>query len=416
MGARVDRIKSILTRETSGGRFVPEIDGLRFFAVASVFVYHVNGFLLAKSDGRFRPIEASGLPPAQLPEAVAKNPAALELAKDVFSRICAEGYFGVQLFFAISGLILALPFADHFLASSPNVSLKKYFTRRVLRLEPPYIINLLFCAALAIVLWPMPIAELIKHWLASATYTHFLWYGEGSAINSVAWSLEIEVQFYILAPFLAFVFAIPATILRRSVIVGAIGGFAFLQRFFDHGGYQPTIGFTIAHQLHWFLVGFLLADLYVTDWRRNPTKGSLAWDAIAIAAGVAMWWLLAYRIEIHFTLPIAMFLLYAGGFRGRLLPRFLRQPPIYIIGGMCYTIYLYHFVLVTALGRLTMKIAPSGSFAVHLAIQIVLLAIPILIMSAVLFALFEKPFMIRDWPARLRAFVRARLGRRAAST
>ena len=47
-----------------------------------------------------------------------------------------------------------------------------------------------------------------------------------------------------------------------------------------------------------------------------------------------------------------------------------------------------------------MKIAPSGSFAVHLLIQIALLAIPVVVVSAVLFALSGLVAVeaCRAWP------------------
>jgi hypothetical protein len=39
-------LASKLRRVTSSGAFIPEIDGLRFIAAASVLAYHINGELL----------------------------------------------------------------------------------------------------------------------------------------------------------------------------------------------------------------------------------------------------------------------------------------------------------------------------------------------------------------------------------
>ena len=41
-------ILSRLKRVTSSGDFVAEIDGLRFFAIAAVFVFHLNLYLSSK--------------------------------------------------------------------------------------------------------------------------------------------------------------------------------------------------------------------------------------------------------------------------------------------------------------------------------------------------------------------------------
>ena len=35
--------------ETNSGRFIPEMDGLRFVAVAMVVLFHLNGYLMAKN-------------------------------------------------------------------------------------------------------------------------------------------------------------------------------------------------------------------------------------------------------------------------------------------------------------------------------------------------------------------------------
>src|SRR5579864_5332226 len=42
-----DEVLRRLSRETSSGRFIPEMDGLRFIAISMVFLFHLNGYLLA---------------------------------------------------------------------------------------------------------------------------------------------------------------------------------------------------------------------------------------------------------------------------------------------------------------------------------------------------------------------------------
>ena len=39
------RVLRGLSRETSSGRFIPEMDGLRFVAITMVVLYHLNGYL-----------------------------------------------------------------------------------------------------------------------------------------------------------------------------------------------------------------------------------------------------------------------------------------------------------------------------------------------------------------------------------
>src|SRR5690349_11306910 len=105
-----------LTRITSGGKFIPEIDGLRFIAIASVVAFHVYQYLL----------DRAGIAPL-----------------GILGTALHNGQRGVPLFFVISGFILGRPFADHYLSGAPAPKLKEYYLRRLTRLEPPYIAALL---------------------------------------------------------------------------------------------------------------------------------------------------------------------------------------------------------------------------------------------------------------------------------
>ena len=99
-------------RITSSGKFIPEIDGLRFIAITGVVLFHLNYYYTANT---------------------------IQYDRSFFSpvkSILLHGYLCVSLFFVISGFILGMPFARfHILKESP-VDLKKYFFRRLLSLTP----------------------------------------------------------------------------------------------------------------------------------------------------------------------------------------------------------------------------------------------------------------------------------------
>jgi peptidoglycan/LPS O-acetylase OafA/YrhL len=239
-------------------------------------------------------------------------------------------------------------------------------------------------------------------------YCHNAVYHSGSSINSGAWSLEIEVQFYLLAPLLASVFAIHKPLLRRGILVVAAVLFGVRQH-----RWGPVIihsdavhGLTLLDQVHFFLVGFLLADLYLTDWRQ-PSRRATTWDVLASFAWAAIVPALIWDVFADVTVPCLIFVAYVGAFRGRLWRRIVSTRALYVIGGMCYTIYLYHPFLVSAFGRLTIGIRVGHAFWLNDVLQCAAIAIPTVGVSAVLFALLEKPFMRRDWPTR---FARALRG------
>ena len=78
-----------------------------------------------------------------------------------------EGGNGVAIFFMISGFILSLPFATlHFDKTTDKkpLNLKRYYLRRLVRLEPPYLIALIiFFIGNVWVLHKFEFGELLPH-------------------------------------------------------------------------------------------------------------------------------------------------------------------------------------------------------------------------------------------------------------
>lgn len=378
----LDRIRNALHRVTSSGRFIPTVDGLRFVAILAVVMYHLNDYAVAKAI------------PSVAAEAKASQ----------LHRILACGGCGVSLFFVISGFILGCPFAEHYLRGASKPSLSRYYQRRILRIEPPYVINMLVAFVLLIVVLHADAFALIPHLVASLLYMHNFVYREMSAINCVAWSLEVEVQFYVLAPFLATLFAIRGVLARRAVLVGIVLLWAGMKLASGSHRIQP-LGTSILDYLDFFLCGFLLADVYVASWNGKPTL-SIWWDIVGMIGWAAIVAAHFHETALRF-LPLVIFVAYVGAFRGTVLSRFFSLPWIATIGGMCYTIYLYHFFLISAIGRWTINLSTSASYWSHIALQAAIILPSVLAISAVLFLWLEKPFMVRDWPDRCRIALQA---------
>ncbi|MDB5329622.1 MAG: hypothetical protein JWP03_773 [Phycisphaerales bacterium] len=362
-------LRRLLSRETSSGRFVPEIDGLRFFAILLVMLFHVEAFVLVKSAIAFN------APPE----------------RSWGHAVVSQGFIGVRLFFAISGFILAVPFARRYLEAAQPVSLRAYFLRRVTRIEPPYVIATSVSLLNYALIKHIPVRELLPHWTASIFYVHHLIYN-AEPLLGVGWSLEIEVQFYLLAPLLTRVFAIRSRPARLATLAGAAVFFAALPRILPQGTH-----FNILGQLHFFLAGFILADFYIVNGGR-PARRPALWDCAALAAWPAL--LLGAALPerwMHLATTPAILVICLAAFRGKLWRRIVCQRWLVIIGGMCYTIYLYHSYPKSLLGKRTIHLHLTTNFTMNLLFQYALLIPMILLLSAVLFILFEKPFMRRDW-------------------
>ena len=235
--ASVTWLKTRLARDTTSGRFIPEIDGLRFIAIGSVIAYHIADFVRVKSGHAW--------------------------SDSAFSLFLSHGYFGVPLFFVISGFVISLPFVERLDAGKPPPSIKRYFLRRLTRLEPPYLVNLLLLFILLVTVKGMSGEALLPHLLASMTYMHNAIYNEFSSINFLSWSLEVEFQFYALAPLLVMLFRIKPTLLRRSVLLALILGFGLFSDTLGTSGLLPRLA--LLYYIGYFFAGFLLADVYVAD-------------------------------------------------------------------------------------------------------------------------------------------------------
>ncbi len=360
------------SRDTTSGQFIAEIDGLRFVAIFSVILFHLNWFITSKT-GRSE-------------------------GADLLSEFLSNGHIGVQLFFVISGFVIALPFAKGHLLHGRLPHLRQYLFRRLTRLEPPYIVNLLFRVGLLSFATADTFSELLPHLLASMGYLHNIIYGSMSKINFVAWSLEIELQFYLLAPLVTSVFMIRSKVGRRVLLVSLIAIFAIIAHVLS--GF-PRVNLSILSAAHYFLTGFLLVDIYLVEWNQNPAK-SWQWDMVSLLAWSAIV-LLLYQDGGESFIVIPTFFAYVAAFKGVLSNRFFCQPGIYTIGGMCYTLYLYHYSLISAIGRLLIKVGFLNQLPVWLEIILAgLVIVPaVLLFGTIMFILVEKPCMKKDWYIRL---------------
>lgn len=369
-----------LQRVTSSGRFVPAIDGLRFIAIAWVVLFHIRSYVIDR--GGFAP-------------------------NHIVDSAIAHGHNGVQLFFVISGFILGWPIAEHYLQGRPAPNVGRFYLRRLTRLEPPYLIALV---AFYVLLMLRPEGDhrgLTIGFVTSIPYLHGLLAPDAPWVNIVIWSLEIEVQFYLLVPVIGHVFALP-TPLRRTVLLVACVGFA------AGSAFVPLGKATILAYAHYFLGGFLVADLRATQSFRAPEwlKAVLGicgfCGMIAIEREASTW------SECLFAL--ATITAVAAALSARPLTVMLSSRPLVAIGGMCYSIYLLHYPLISAVGRVWFPHVPRQGYAIAYG-SMALIALPaVLVASTVYYVGIEKPCMRPDWPRRLIArFSSEHRGRDGAS-
>jgi peptidoglycan/LPS O-acetylase OafA/YrhL len=242
----------------------------------------------------------------------------------------------------------------------------------------------------------LPAAVVSIHLLATLLYVHSIVFVQDSIINPPAWSLEVEIQFYLLAPLLTAIFMVRGKALRRILMVAII----LLSGTLANTVIDPRgrLSFTLLYFFQYFMAGFLLCDFYLCGDRFAIP----AWlyDMLGFAALV---WILYSRAPWYpVALPFATLVLYMAGFYGFLCRTFFACRPISLIGGMCYSIYLTHSTILAAMTPVVHRIVAAP---LPVAIQFPLIfgscCAAVLLCGTIYFVLIERPCMDPAWPHKL---------------
>lgn len=363
-------------RITTNQLYFPEIDGIRFVAISLVILYHIYKYFISHTS--IATTTDNG------------NYNLLNTFIDNSDR-------GVELFFVLSGFILCLPFAHHYIGSGKKIAVKHYYLRRVTRLEPPYFIALTGIFLLQVLFQTRPFAEMWLSWLASMGYAHMLIFHTIPTVTIVTWSLEIEIQFYLLAPLFFKILSFDKGTRRLSLSISIIG-IILLQNFFP----LPII--SLLDYAQFFFIGILLADFYVTDdlaplFRKKwmvlgAVLSFIALIFLPIKSETPDFYSLLWA---RLCFPFTIFVFYYAIFKNSILIKAFSYGLIPIIGGMCYSIYLLHYTIIGIAGRITNPIQLTSHYLPNLILQVVMLVIPIFIISALFYYFVERPFMSRKW-------------------
>jgi len=175
--------------------YFPELDGLRFFAFLAVFIFH---------DGipQFRRWVNSAM------EAARSAVPSLAAGRDVGFDIQQNGWTGVQFFFILSGfLITTLLLREE--RRYGRISLRSFWVRRALRIQPLYFLTLI----LTFFLLPWLNGDVgfpTYHKFITTHLAPFLIYLGNWSMGilgpvpydsvSILWSVCVEEQFYVFLP------------------------------------------------------------------------------------------------------------------------------------------------------------------------------------------------------------------------
>lgn len=293
-----------------------------------------------------------------------------------FPNIVPGGFIGVDIFFVISGFLMAkvifLKIYSEDFALMP--ALMKFYQARVKRIMPA-----LAWLCLALLVWgywqfstPL-LAEVSKQSLSSVLFvSNFVYlfdvgYFDAAAQNKWllhTWSLSVEWQFYLLYPIFLLVIMhnLNYDWLRRIMLIATIISFLLSVYLSDYFGFHsnPTLanaGYYLLPTRLWEMLMGGLAYCY------GCGKFRLSWDAkimvtrLSLIAIVASFWLVSEQTPwpgFWTLLPVlATYLVITFYFE--LVPppthhAVITSKPMQAIGRWSYSIYLWHWPMVVAGG------------------------------------------------------------------
>lgn len=355
------------------------IDSVRAIAALGVMVGHVFAFSLA-FEGMYDGYE---------------------------DRVLVGGGLGVCLFFTLSGYLLFLPFAKAAFHGGGRISLATYARNRALRIIP------LFYLVIAFLLVVRPRDAELSEWWRWALFIHNYSPETATKLDPAAWSLAVEMQFYLLLPVIAFA---TAWLSRGRVLLGAgllvVLGLASygVRRTWVLSGQgveplSPLIGaYALPSLFYMFAAGMLLALVKLHADRRGPRLpgplgSSTAW-LLAAAVGYLLLCVDFTRqepgIAVVSTLLIGACVL---PLRAGIGTRMLEWRPLVLVGVASYSLYLLHLpILETITGvhgevleeqRTTRIVGEPTDFKLLLAVTLPLA----LAAAAASYRGIEKPFL-----------------------
>jgi peptidoglycan/LPS O-acetylase OafA/YrhL len=352
-------------------RLLP-LDGMRAVAAGLVLVFHV-----AMQTG-------------------------LALQPGVAGALLSRAEIGVQLFFGLSGVLLYRPFAVAALGRRPAPPVSGYFLRRALRILPSYWLVL----GVVLAIWHrdrvadtgtlLPLGLLVQNYVPSPW-----WSGYGPDGLKQAWSLSVEVSFYLVLPLLAAVGLamvhraddIAARARRLLYGIAVLGGLAVGWTMLV---FVPTYhGFLYMYLprcLGYFAVGMALA--VVAAWARLAPDGPAArfsrwttrnwWLCWMVAA--VLYFVAATPLTGPRTVPfdglgtaVAEVLLYSAISAAVLTPvallparstrpgRILGNRLMAYLGRISYGVFLWQFVVIFKWYDVTHQQPWTGRFWINLA-------------------------------------------------
>ncbi|HEY5143183.1 MAG TPA: acyltransferase [Solirubrobacteraceae bacterium] len=249
----------------------PLFDGLRAIAACTVLITHTSG-ITAFNTG---------------------NP---------LGAYTARLDLGVTIFFLISGFLLYRPFVAARVEGKPPIAVGRFFRRRALRILPAYWVALTLLS-----LWP-GLDRFSLHPLRYYTLTQIYSFQTTTGGIGPAWTLCVEISFYVVLPLLAFLIARAVrgrthwVRIELGILLALTLGCLALRSVLQASGGFYVAQNTLLCFFDWFAYGMALAVLSVAWHRREaesaPLRTIIRRPWLPWAGAVVFFWVVSTQLQL----------------------------------------------------------------------------------------------------------------------
>lgn len=302
--------------------------------------------------------------------------------------ISGRGFLGVDMFFALSGFLITTILLREQDASG-DISLKRFYARRSLRIFPLYYAIVFGCLALAL-LSDSPQLTAIEDSAPQLIFYLTNWFPTISLL-AVSWSLATEEQFYLVWPPLQKFLGVMALI-PMMLFLGANQLVNFGVLFSGRREELEILQVTFTPIILGVLLAYLLHHRYRMAWslfgHRLVAPGLVAVLLVVISLPSSEASMVGiHRLVVHLVMTALLGALVIA--EDHLLAPYLRGRLMIRIGAVSYGMYLMHMFVRHVFVEM---FDVADAVSVPLALFVVVTVVTYLV-SEVSFRLFESPLL-----------------------
>ncbi len=359
---------------------IPELDGLRAFAILMVLLFHFATYYQKVHRSYYS---------KNFPESL--------------QNLMQNGWLGVDLFFVLSGFLIFRHLMSVGRQQNKKQIYGRYALKRILRTFPLYyaIILLVTLGLIPYYRLDVSVSDFLIHLVFLQDYL-------SNDILIPLWSLATEEKFYLLAPLLYFVLKklsprAGLVLLMLVVIVLMIWrsfAVAGIDSALNYGSFFSQFRAPFHYAVVSIAVGVAVA--MVSQWRQPRFLPIVALLCVLVVIAVMLFcdlysvksWQWVHWLHVLMVLLFGVLVWVAVNFSGARYLRFLCGRSLRVISVLSYALYLTHYAVLPWVHQLHKKHVYSEVPWVHGMTFFVVYIFITLALSLILHYLVEKPFLL----------------------